>query len=277
LAKGGREGADRGEVTELSSGSRRWRGLGGEWCRGVVSQVHGGVAKLISLSTFSLNHQRGRLTGGEEDGGAFVTELGRGGRGVAEAGAGQGSARGDPFIGARGKGSGGAQRTPVRCTAPELMPHSGDDETARRAVPCKDAGAATRTERCQTFLCGEGMGEGTGRGGGRWPEVTAAKPYAARTTGRLTSGASLPGGAVASEGEGAGTDEWGRRVSVRGRERGVGRRCAEGKEVAGARGERPQRWAGFGPARGRGGFPFLFIFPISIFIFISFSFEQLLY
>jgi hypothetical protein len=50
-----------------------------------VSQVPGGVAKLISLSNFSMNHQRGRerrggLTGGEEDGGAFATELGRGGR-----------------------------------------------------------------------------------------------------------------------------------------------------------------------------------------------------
>jgi hypothetical protein len=102
---------------------------------------------------------------------------------VAEAGARQGSARGDPFIGARGEGSGGARRTPVRCTALELMLHSGDDETARRAVPCKDAAAAARTGRCQTFLCGEGMDEGTGRGRGWWPEVTATKPYAARTTG----------------------------------------------------------------------------------------------
>jgi hypothetical protein len=49
------------------------------------------------------------------------------------------------------------------------------------------------------------------------------KPYAARTTGRLTGGARLLEGAVASEGEGAGTNEWGRRVSGRGRERGVGR------------------------------------------------------
>jgi hypothetical protein len=60
LARGGREGADRGEVAELRSGSRRRRGLGGDWGRGVVSQVHGGVVKLISLSNFSLNHQRGR-------------------------------------------------------------------------------------------------------------------------------------------------------------------------------------------------------------------------
>jgi hypothetical protein len=103
------------------------------------------------------------------------------------------------------------------------MPHSGDDETTRRAVPCKDAAAAARTGWCQPFLCGEGMGEGTGRGRGRWPEVTATKPYAARMTERLTGRASPPAEAVTSEGEGKATDEWGRRVSVRGRERGVGR------------------------------------------------------
>jgi hypothetical protein len=84
------------------------------------------------------------------------------------------------------------------------------------------------------------MGKGTGRG--RWPEVTATKPYAARTTERLTGGASPPAEAVASEGEGKATDErgqpasggdrergrggeadkWGRRISGCGRERGVG-------------------------------------------------------
>jgi hypothetical protein len=56
LARGGREGAVRGEVAELRGGSRRRRGLGGDWGRGVVSQVCGGVAKLISLSNFSLDH-----------------------------------------------------------------------------------------------------------------------------------------------------------------------------------------------------------------------------
>jgi hypothetical protein len=99
------------------------------------------------------------------------------------------------------------------------MPHNGDDETTWRAVSCKDAVAAARTGRCQPFLCGEG----TERGRGRWPEVTALKPYAARTTERLTCGAILPAEAVASEGEGKVTDEWGRCVSVRGREHGVGR------------------------------------------------------
>jgi hypothetical protein len=154
----------------------------------VAFQARGSVARLVSLANFLLNQQRGREKRGKGlPEGKMTAALSRlssseGGRGVAEAGAGQGSAQGDSFIGARGEGSSGAQRTPVRCTAPELMPHSSDDETAWWAVSCKDTAAVARTGRCQTFLCGEGMGEGMGRGRGRWPEVTAAKPYAARTT-----------------------------------------------------------------------------------------------
>jgi hypothetical protein len=69
---------------------------------------------------------------------------------LAVACAGQGSARGDSFIGAQGEGRDGARRTPVRCTVSELMPHSGNDETARRAMPCKDVAAAARMGWCQT-------------------------------------------------------------------------------------------------------------------------------
>jgi hypothetical protein len=142
------------------------------------------------------------------------------------------------------------------------MPHNGNDETARRAMPCKDAAAAARTGRCQTFLCGEGMG----RGRGRWSEVTAVKPYEVRTTGWLTGGASLPAGAVASEGEGAGTNEWGRRVS------GARARARSGPEVGRGggsrereRGKRPR--AGNDPARGGRVSLFLFIFQI-LFLFL---------
>jgi hypothetical protein len=110
-------------------------------------------------------------------------------------------------------------------------------------VPCKDTATAARTERCQTSLCGEGMGEGTGLGRGRWPEVTAAKPYAARTTGWLTGGASLSPGAVASEGEGEATDEWGRRVS------GALTRPWSGPEVGRGGGSR-ERERGKRPRRG---------------------------
>jgi hypothetical protein len=99
--------------------------------------------------------------------------------------------------------------------------------------------------------------------------VTAAKPYAARTTGWLTGGASLPAGAVASEGEGEATDEWGRRVS------GAWARARSGPEVGrGGResrareGEATVAWAGNDPARGeRKVSLFLFIFQI-LFLFL---------
>jgi hypothetical protein len=125
-------------------------------------------------------------------------------------------------------------------------------------VPSKDAATAARTGRCQTSLCGEGMGEGTVRGRGWWSEVTAA-----RTMGWLTGGASLSAGAVASEGEGEATNEWGRRVSgARARARSgpeVGR--GGGGGVASAEGgKRPRAWAGIGPARGRERLLLFFLF-----------------
>jgi hypothetical protein len=68
--------------------------------------------------------------------------------------------------------------------------------------------------------------------------VTAAKPYAARTMGWLTGGASLSAGAVASEGEGEATDEWGRRVS------GARARARSGPEVGPGGGGRRERGRG---------------------------------
>jgi hypothetical protein len=142
-------------------------------------------------------------------------------------------------------------------------------------VPSKDAAVAARTGRCQTSLCGEGMGEGTVRGRGRWSEVTAA-----RTMGWLTGGASLSAGAVASEGEGEAIDEWGRRVS------GARARARSGPEVGrgGGGASRPGKGeSGHGRGLesaqlgGEKGFSFSFYFPISISIFTSFSFEQLIY
>jgi hypothetical protein len=93
--------------------------------------------------------------------------------------------------------------------------------------------------------------------------VTAAKPYAARTMGWLTGGASLSAGAVASEGEGEATDEWGRRVSgARARARSGSEVGRGGGGVASAEGgKRPQVWAGIGLLRGEiKASPFLFIF-----------------
>jgi hypothetical protein len=98
-----------------------------------------------------------------------------------------------------------------------------------------------------------------GRGRGRWSEVTATKPYVARTTGRLTGGASLPVGAVASEGEGAGLTSGDGASAVCGRERGVGRGRGRGLDSAELGGKRVSL--------------FLFIFQFLYPFFISFSFE----
>jgi hypothetical protein len=77
--------------------------------------------------------------------------------------------------------------------------------------------------------------------------VTAAKPYATRTMGWLTGGASLSTVAVASEGEGDATDKWGRCVSGSDLARGVGwrwgrggsRKHGRGKAAAGVGWNRP--------------------------------------
>jgi hypothetical protein len=96
------------------------------------------VRKLVSCLNRSLDQQRGRekrggeLTGEGEDGGASRIVHGRGEEGRGRGRCGEGGARGDLFIGARGEGSGGARRAPVRCTVPALMSHSGADETPRR-------------------------------------------------------------------------------------------------------------------------------------------------
>jgi hypothetical protein len=136
------EGVGRG----LSAG--RWRSsaagitAGGlwvrDWGREVVLCIRGFVRKLLGSLNCSLDQWRGRerrggeLTGEGEDGGASRIALGRGEEGSGRGRCREGGTRGDLFIGARGEGSGGARRAPVRCTTPALMPHSGADETPRR-------------------------------------------------------------------------------------------------------------------------------------------------
>jgi hypothetical protein len=135
------EGVGRG----LSAG--RWRSsaagivAGGlwvrDWGREVVLCVRGFVKELLGSLNCSLDQQRGRerrggLTGEGEDGSAPRIALGRGEEGSGRGRCREGGARGDLFIGARGEGSGGARRAPVRCKAPALMSHSGADETPRR-------------------------------------------------------------------------------------------------------------------------------------------------
>jgi hypothetical protein len=82
---------------------------------------------------------------------------------MAEAGAGQGGARGNPFISAQGEGSGEARWTPVRL-------HSGGDETARRGGVVQGRGHNGEDEAVPNFAVrrGDGVrGWGEGEGGGQ--------------------------------------------------------------------------------------------------------------
>jgi hypothetical protein len=257
-----------------------------------VFQTHGGVAKLIGLANCLLHNQRGREKRGkglperEKTAALPRIELGRGERGVAEAGAGQGSARGDPFIGGRGEGSSGAWRTPVRCTAPEFnaAQRRRRDRTAgryrARTLSSGEDGAVPNFSVRRGDGRGDGAMEGTMVGGDR------DEPYVGRTTRRLTGGAGLPAGVSARESDG----ESGWRVGMahqreKGRAQGglarVRRQAGDGPKggVAGARGgDAAAAWLGFGPARGREGFLFFFLFSQILYpFFIPFSFEQLIY
>jgi hypothetical protein len=85
---------------------------------------------------------------------------------VAEDGAGQRGARGDPFIGARGEGSGGARRTSVRS-------HSAGVNAAQRRRRDRTAGrcrARTRPQRrgrggAKLPCAARGWARGWGEGG----------------------------------------------------------------------------------------------------------------
>jgi hypothetical protein len=104
--------------------------------------------------------RRGRrrkgLTGEEDDAGASRIELGGGeerdDRGWCE----EEGARGEPFIGARGKGGRWSFLAPASYTVPPLKLHSAAEGTPRWGGTGEDAGQGEgRTERCQTSLCGE--------------------------------------------------------------------------------------------------------------------------
>jgi hypothetical protein len=117
--------------------------------------------------------------------------------------------------------------------------------------------------------------------GGDRDEGTAGK-----TMKRLTSGATLPVGVIASEARDGAADGWGRLVRERERERVQGG-LARAREQAGngprggsrgreGGGERSRHGLDSAQQRGEGLFSFYFYFLIPISIFISFSFGQLI-
>jgi hypothetical protein len=153
------------------------------------------------------------------------------------------------------------------------MPHSAADETPRRGGTGQDVGQGGGGRGGAKLLCaarGWAM-QGTAVGGDR------GKPYAGRTTKRLTGGAGLQVGAGARE---RAAGRWGWLVSEREANCGAGWRARGGRpemgrkrrRSAGARGKRPRVWARNRPSRGRETL-FLFLFTFSThFLFVSFSF-----
>jgi hypothetical protein len=134
---------------------------GGDGGWKVVLRVRGHVRELLGSLNFLPDQRRRRgrrrkgLTGEEDDAGASRIVLGGGeerdDRGWCE----EEGARGEPFIGARGKG-GWSFLAPASYTVPPLMLHSAAEGTPRRGGTGEDAGQGEgRTERCQTSLCGE--------------------------------------------------------------------------------------------------------------------------
>jgi hypothetical protein len=129
----------------------------------------------------------------------------------------------------------------VRCIAPALMSHSGDDETSRRGRYW----ARTRSSGEDGAVPNSPVRRGDGRGDGDGGDGGAS--YARKTTKRLTSGAGLPARGSAREGV-AGRWRW--LVSEReGGERGAAVRARAGRQWA-KRGKRGHEGEGRRPRHG---------------------------
>jgi hypothetical protein len=163
----------------------------------------------------------------------------------------------------------------VRCIAPALMSHSGDDETSRRGGTGQGRGAVKRRGQGGAELSCAARGWARGRRWrGRRSVVREEDDDAADRWGRSASERERARERVAGR--------WGWLVSER--ERGGARAAAraragrlmgrKGEARARGRGEAAATWAGFGPAGGRAFsfFSFYFLNPISIFV--PFLFEQ---
>jgi hypothetical protein len=74
------------------------------------------------------------------------------------------------------------------------MPHSGDDETARRGRYRARTRSSGKDRAVPNSAVRRGVGEGTGAMEGTTVGGDRDEPYAGRTTKRLTGGAGLPAG-----------------------------------------------------------------------------------
>jgi hypothetical protein len=206
----------------------------------VVLWVRGLVRELLGSLNFLLDQRRGRgrrrkgLTGEEDDDGASRIELGEGeerdGRGWCE----EEGARGEPFIGARGKGavellgSGEQHSAAHKCrTAPPRGHHGG-------AVPARTLVKGRGGRSGAKLPCAARRRRGGRR---RWPEVTAVKGRRKDDEAADKRGHSARGSERTRE---RAADGWGRFASEREAGCGAGWR---------ARAEAGRRWAERGGAR----------------------------
>ena len=131
----------------------------------MVLRVRGYVRELLAPLNFLPDQRRrgGRrwkgLTGEENDAGASRIVLGGGeerdGRGWCE----EEGARGEPFIGARGKGKQWSFLAPASFTVRPLMPHSAAEGTLRRGGTGEDAGQGGEDEAVPNFPVRRGDGD----------------------------------------------------------------------------------------------------------------------
>jgi hypothetical protein len=110
----------------------------------------------------------------------------------------------------------------VRCTTTELMVYNGGDETARRGGAMQGRDHSSEDKAVPNFPVRRVQ---AGRRRGRWSEVTAVKPYAARAREGLTDRADLSAMRGRKRARVSAAGGWGRLVSESERARGVGWRA----------------------------------------------------
>jgi hypothetical protein len=174
------------------------------------------------------------LTGEGEDDGASRIGLGRGEEGSGRGWCEEEGARGELFIGARGRGERWSSLTPASFPVPPLMAHSAAEGTLRRGGTGEDAGQGEEDGAVPNFPVRRGDGGEATAGKGRRGVVCGEDDEAADRWGRSASGS-----------ERAREGGWQVGLACR-RERGSAER-------AGARAEAGREWAERGGAWAREG------------------------
>jgi hypothetical protein len=129
-----------------------------------VLRVRGFVRELLSSLNCSLDQRRGRerrrkgLTGEGEDDSASRIGLGRGEEGGGRGWCEEEGARGELFIGARGRGERWSSLTPASFPVSPLMAHSAAEGTLRRGGTGEDAGQGEEDGAVPNFPVRRGDG-----------------------------------------------------------------------------------------------------------------------